>query len=409
MARGSVVKRGKTYSIVYYVGTKQKWETIGPHKREAEKALAEKLADLNKAPYRELKKVLFAAFAQKWLVEYAEGKVKPGTLDHYQRVVAGHLIPYFGEMPLQQISPEMVQGYISQKRSEGKLSAKTINNTLVPLKEMFKHAVRWGYLRENPALYVEKPRVERKEMDFLTPEEIRLMLDHARPQFRPLFLCAVLTGLRRGELLGLQWEDIDWRAGQIRVRRALYFEAHRTEKERKWRFISPKSKNSVRSVNLSPTLMLELKKYKLAHPSGAHGLVFSQDDGKPLDPDNLAKREFRSALRRAGLRQVSFHSLRHSFTALLIAQGENIKYIQSQLGHASVQTTLDRYGHLLPATHQEAAQRLDQTLFGSSISKPLANGSVADGAQNEKSSEVLESSELLQVAGLGFEPRTSRL
>ncbi|HKA55729.1 MAG TPA: tyrosine-type recombinase/integrase [Candidatus Binatia bacterium] len=371
MARGSIVKRGKTYSIVYYVGTKQKWEAIGPTKREAEKALADKLADLNKAPYRELKKVSFQDFAHKWLVDYAEGKVKPGTLDHYQRVVRVHLVPYFDTTPLQQISPEMVQGYISQKRTEGRLTPKTINNTLVPLKEMFKHAVRWGYLRENPALYVEKPRVERKEMDFLTPAEIRLLLEHARLRFRPLFLCAALTGMRRGELLALQWGDIDWHESQIYVRRSLYFEAHRTTQERKWRFITPKSKNSVRAINMSPTLSLELKKYKLAHPSGAYDLVFAQEDGKPLEPDNLVKREFIPALRRAGLRQVPFHSLRHSFTALLIAQGENIKYIQNQLGHASVQTTLDRYGHLLPATHKEAAHRLDQTLFGPSISKRL--------------------------------------
>ena len=116
---------------------------------------------------------------------------------------------------------------------------KTINNTLVPLKEMFKHAVRWRYLRENPALYVEKPRVERKEMDFLKPEEIRLLLEHARPRFHPLFLCAALTGMRRGELLSLQWGDIDWHEDQIYVRRSLYFEAHRTERERKWRFITP--------------------------------------------------------------------------------------------------------------------------------------------------------------------------
>ena len=143
MARGSIIKRGSTYSIVYYVGTKQKWEAVGSSKRLAEKALAEKLADLNKAPYRELKKVLFADFAHKWLVDYAEGKVKPGTLDHYQRAVRVHLVPYFGMTPLQQISPEMVQGYISQKKAEGKLTPKTINNTLVPLKEMFKHAVRW--------------------------------------------------------------------------------------------------------------------------------------------------------------------------------------------------------------------------------------------------------------------------
>ena len=118
-----------------------------------------------------------------------------------------------------------------------------------------------------------------------------------------------------------------------------------------------------------------LKKYKLAHPPGEYDLVFAQEDGKPLDPDNLMKREFLPALNRAKIRHVPFHSLRHSFTALRIAQGENIKYIQSQLGHASVQTILDRYEHLLQATHKEA-KRLDQTLFGPSISKPLANSSV---------------------------------
>ena len=113
-------------------------------------------------------------------------------------------------------------------------------------------------------------------------------------------------------------------------------------------------------------------------------LVFANEDGNPMEPNNKVKREFLPSLRRAGLRHVPFHSLRHTFTALLIAQGENIKYIQSQLGHASVQTTLDRYGHLLPATHKEAAQRLDQTLFGAPVSKPLANGSVVGVTHNEK-------------------------
>jgi integrase len=246
-------------------------------------------------------------------------------------------------------------------------------------------------------------------MDFLTPEEIRLLLAQVRPHYYPFFLSAALTGMRRGELLGLQWGDIDWHGEQIRVRRGLYFEAHRKEKERKWRFISPKSYNSIRAINMSPTLALELKKYKLAHFPGSLDLVFANEDGNPIEPDNLVKRDFLPALRRAGLRQVPFHSLRHSFTALLIAQGENIKYIQSQLGHASVQTTLDRYGHLLPATHKEAGKRLDQTLFGTSISKPLANGSVVDGAQKGESPEVFVPSGLSEVAGLGFEPRTSRL
>ena len=108
----------------------------------------------------------------------------------------------------------------------------------------------------------------------------------------------------------------------------------------------------------------------------------------------LARRELVPALRRAGLRRVPLHSLRHSFSALLIAHGENIKYIQSQRGHASVQTTLDRDGHLLPATHKEAAIRLDATLFGNSVSKPLANDSVAGMTHNGTNPEVLEFSGL---------------
>ena len=381
---------GRTYSIVYPVGTRRKWEVVGTSKRAAEKALAARLAELNHGPYGDIKKTTFSAFAQKWLTTYAAVKAKPGTLDHYQRIIRIHLIPYFGDAPLQDITPDQVQGFISKKLAEGKLTPKTINNTLVPLKTMFKHAVRWGYLGESPALYVEKPRVERKEMDFLVPEEILSLLEQVRPQFHALFLSAVLTGMRRGELLGLQWGDIDWNGDQIHIRRSLYFEAYRKGKEQRWRFITPKSKNSVRAINMSPPLALALKKCRLAHTPGSFELVFFHVDGRPLEPGNLVKREFLPALRRAGLRRITFHSLRHSFTALLIAQGESIKYIQSQLGHASVQTTLDRYGHLLPATHKGAAKRLDVTLFGNSVSKPLANSSEVGVTHNGESPEVLE-------------------
>ena len=169
MARGSIVKRGRTYSIVYPVGTKQKWEVVGTSKRAAEKALAVRLVELNHGPYRELKKTTFADFAHKWLTTYAEARVKASTLDHYQRIVRVHLIPYFGSSLLKDITPDEVQGFVSEKVAQGQITAKTINNSLVPLKTMFKHAVRWGYLRESPALYVERPRVDRKEMDFLTP------------------------------------------------------------------------------------------------------------------------------------------------------------------------------------------------------------------------------------------------
>lgn len=371
MARGCViVKRGKNYSIVYYVNGKQKWKSIGPNKREAEQALIEIMRQVHRGEYQELKKISFADFAHKWLNDYAEGTVKPSTYSSYKHIIQTHLILYFGDFQLRNITPDIVQGYVSRKMRQGVLSPKTINNTLVPLKKMLKHAVRWGYLRQNPAQHVEKPRVEPVEMSFLTPGEVGLFLKEVNPDYYPLFLTAVLTGMRRGELLALKWDDVDWNSSTIFVRRSLY----------KGGFVTPKSKTSRRTIVISPRLRDVLLAHKINSSADKNNLLFCTSKGKPLEPDNLVKRQFLPALHRAGLRRIRFHDLRHTYTALLISQGENIKFIQNQLGHASIQTTLDRYGHLLPEANTQAAKRLDDTIFPvtresqkvTSISKILA-------------------------------------
>ncbi|MDH5769277.1 MAG: site-specific integrase, partial [Nitrospirota bacterium] len=230
---------------------------------------------------------------------------------------------------------------------------KTVINELVPAKEMLKHAVRWGYLKVNPAEYVERPRVEKEEMDILIPDEIKLFLEQVTPKYKPFFLTAILTGMRRGELLGLQWGDIDWNSKQIYVRRLLW----------KGQFVTPKSKLSVRRIDMSPYLAVELKKHLMSSPfKELDNLVFCNSESKPFDADTLVKRQFLPALRRAKIRHVSFHSLRHTNVALRIEQGQNIKYIQNQLGHASIQTTLDRYGHLIKEVNSEQAKKLDSIL-----------------------------------------------
>jgi integrase len=122
------------------------------------------------------------------------------------------------------------------------------------------------------------------------------------------------------------------------------------------------TKKSIRKVVMTPTLANVLKRHKLQSQPNKLDLVFVNGEAKPMDGDTLVRREFLPALRRAELRQIRFHDLRHTFATLLISQGENIKFIQSQLGHASIQTTLDRYGHCLPESHKEAGNRLDKTL-----------------------------------------------
>ena len=202
-------------------------------------------------------------------------------------------------------------------------------------------------------------------MDFLRPEESNLLLKHCREPFKIFVLTAVLTSMRKAELLGLQWGDIDWNSNTIFVKRSLKYRYKSAKNgEKSWYFDTPKTKYSVRAITMSPRLKEALEIHRITARINEADLVFVNSAGSPLDPDNTIKREFQPALRMAGLRLVRFHDLRHTYTSLLIAQGENIKFIQSQLGHASIQTTMDRYGHILPNTNKGVGERLDRLVFG---------------------------------------------
>jgi integrase len=237
-------------------------------------------------------------------------------------------------------------------------SPKTIANALVPLREMLGHAVEWGYIAANPAVAVKRPRPEHREMHFLTAPEVGKLLAAAGEEWGTLLLCAVTTGMRRGELVGLRWGDVDWNGRRLWVRRSIGL--HGAVQQ-------PKSRGSVRAVAMTPTLVSALRRHRLASPfSEEDDPIFASERGTPLDGGNMVKRALTPALRRAGLPQIRFHDLRHTFASLLIAQGEHPKYISEQLGHASVQITLDRYGHLMPQSYDEAGERLEAALFSSS-------------------------------------------
>jgi len=380
LAKGSVVQRSGSWYAVYRDGATQKWESAGTSKRAAEKLLAKRMNQINAGTYQEFEKILFEEYSAKWLSDYAKVSVKRSTFISYEDIVRLHLNPRFGKQYLHRISAADVQKFVSEKITNEELSPKTVINILIPLKEMFKHAVVWGLIKRDPTIYVKRPRVETEEMDFLNPEEIRLFLDNVGSEYYALFLTAVMTGMRRGELLALQWGDIDWNSNQISVRRSIF----------RGEFINPKSKNSIRRIVISPVLRQELEQYRLLTRKSDRELVFSNGNGLPLDPDNLVKRGFYPALDRAGLRRIRFHDLRHTYASLLISQGENIKFIQSQLGHASAKTTLDRYGHLMPNLENDAARRLDKTVFGNFVRKLLENPVFEGDPTKIKTPEVFE-------------------
>lgn len=398
MARGSLVKRCSVcrkngvkgqprcnhkeavYVMVYWYGRKQKWETVGPNKKEAERRLAETVSRIHNGAYSKPEEIIFRDFVDKWLEEYAKISVKLSTYHTYRAAVYTHLVPIFGDLPLLHITTEKIQRFVSHLLK--KRSPKTVNNLITQLKTMLKYARRWGYLRDNPALDIDHVRCEHKEMDFLNPDEIQLFLKAAREPFKALFLTAIMTGMRRGELLGLQWGDIDWNSNAVFVRRSVYF-AKRKEipvesKETRWKFMSPKSKRSVRAIVMSPILKEALELHRIKCLVSSYDLVFPNREGNPMDPSGMINREFLPTLTVAGLRKIRFHDLRHTYTSLLIAQGENIKFIQSQLGHASIQTTLDRYGHILPSNQHGVGARLDSQVFGNytQFSSPKASDQV---------------------------------
>jgi integrase len=362
MARGSIHLRTwkdgkrKSYVVRYRDASgKAHHETVGPSKKEAERVLAERMSEINRGVYEELRQSTFGQFAERWLEEYAKPRLKPSTLDSYQRHFDLHLLPALGRFPLAAISTGRIEELVNELLASG-LSPKSVNNALVPLKLSLKHAVRWGYLRANPAEPVRRVPVPHQEMEALTPEQVRRLLAAADEDSWLLLLIAVFTGLRRGEILALQWGDVDWRTKQLRVRRSLW----------KGQFVGPKTKRSIRTVDLAPQVLAALREARPDRtPDELHAqLVFSGANGRPLDPDNMVKRRFHPALERAELPRVRFHDLRHTYASLLIAAGEHPKYVQAQLGHASIQTTLDRYGHLLPGAYSHGGERLEKTVLG---------------------------------------------
>ncbi len=353
-------KRGKDGKPRYYAvykdrAGKRRWEAAGRYKKDAVSLLKRRESEVRTGVKPD--DITFSEFADKWLCEYAAAHVKPRTFDHYESAIRTHLKPVFGEYRLKDICPEQVDAFKAAKLREGKAPA-TINKLLVILGAIMKRAVVWRYIRENPVQYVSRVKQNHREMDYLTPDEIRRLLEDASPEYRPLFATAVLTGARQGELLALRWGDLDLERRILYIRRT-YYPGHG--------FTEPKSANGRRAIKISPELAAILREHKEATGGGGGDLIFDNGTGNPIDATNMLAREFRPALERAGLRQVRFHDLRHTYAALQTASGENFKFIQQQMGHASITTTMDLYGHLLPEASEGAGERLDALVFSSNV------------------------------------------
>ena len=376
MARGSIVKRRSgNYAIVYYVGGKQKWETIGPSRREAERALTARKREVDTGAWREPSSETLEQYAQRWLAHRDPARIAgagrtrlaPSTFQGYRLNLRLHVLPRLGRRTLASLRTADIDALIVELEAEGKASA-GIRNVIVPLRKLLADAVRQGLIAANPAARADLPPAQEfvgKEIPIEHTEAIRaalVVLAHEDPLAkRPdlFYVCvfdvALGTGLRLGELRALRWRDVDRERRLVRIERAYSLRELRR----------PKSESGVRAVPLFPSVDAALREVAARAVSrGRYApdeLIFASARGTPLEPSNLRQRAWLPALALAGLGDAGyrFHDLRHTCVSRLVQAGADIKLVQSVAGHANPLITLKRYSHLLDARITEAATRFD--------------------------------------------------
>jgi integrase len=276
-----------------------------------------------------------------------------------------HLVPTLGDVKLSHLTPAHIRALYREKIASG-LAATSVQRIHALLHKALKEAVNDGLIPRNVTDAVKAPRQQRKEMKTFTPEQAHAFLDAAKDdRLGALYVVAIHTGVRQGELFGLRWEDVDLEAGTLSV--------HRTLSSAKGgpTFTTPKS-DKARRVRLTPQATAALRDHRkrqleermrLAGLWQDHGLVFCSTVGTPLSRHNIYNRSFKPLLERAGLpRTFRFQDLRHTFATLMASSGGHAKVVQEMLGHATTSITLDLYSHVLPDMQEDAADRLGALL-----------------------------------------------
>lgn len=299
-----------------------------------------------------------------WLETSVKARVRPLTYAGYKVNVEKHLIPTLGKIRLDQLTPLHVQQMMNERLSRG-LSTKSVAYVQQVLRTALGLAVKWDLVSRNVARLVDRPRIERKPINPLTPDEARRFVAaiHGH-RLEALFSVALALGLRQGEALGLRWEDIDFGAGTLRVSHQLQRIGGRLS------LVPPKTEKSRRTL-VMPLMIIERlhehEKRQVAERlwSGSKwqesGLVFANRHGGPTQARHVIE-QFHTALQHAGLRRVRFHDLRHSCATLLLVQGVSPRVVMEVLGHSEIALTMNAYSHVVPELKREAAERMQGIL-----------------------------------------------
>jgi integrase len=305
-------------------------------------------------------------FLHSWLEDTAQMNVRPRTFIRYREIVTRHILPTLGGIKLQKLTPQHLQKLYKAKRQEG-LAPGTVKNIHRLLHNALNDALRWELVSRNVSDALDAPRVPRQERIMITIEQAQRFLDVIKDDpLEALYVVAIFTGAREGEILGTRWEDIDLTKGQLQIRRTIA----RVPKQG-FKVSEPKTPKSRRLIHLTPYTVEALKRHRTRQNEARQaagplwddqGWVFCNSVGRPIEVASLLTRSFRPLLEKAGLPRIRFHDLRHAFASFLLALGVHPKVVQETLGHSQVSQTFDTYAHLLPTLHEEAINRLDDLL-----------------------------------------------
>jgi integrase len=353
------------YAVYTAEGRKRK-TLYGRTRQEVATKLARALSDREGGLTFDANNMKLDDYLRLWLADSVRDSVRPATYEGYARQVRNHLTPTLGPIKLRILTAAHLRGLYRDKLDSG-LSPRTVQYIHVTIHKALKQALNDGLVPRNVAEAVKPPQVRREEIEPLTLEQTKRLVEFAsEDRLETLYVLAVTAGLRQGELLGLKWEDVDLDHGVLRVKRTLSGNT-----DGKPIFGAPKTAKGRRSVKLTTKAAEVLNKHRerqieerkqLVNLWRDCDLVFPTRVGTPISRHNLVTRSFKPLLVRAGLPDIRFHDLRHTCATLMLVVGTNPKVVQELLGHANVSITLDTYSHLLPNMQDEAVERLDDLL-----------------------------------------------
>jgi integrase len=379
MARGHIRKRGSRWCVVVYMPPdgdgkrRYKWHSGFETKDEAQRALTEILYSLQTHSHVEPSEDTLATYLHRWL-EGERVQLRPSTWTSYHMNLERHIIPRLGGTPLRDLTAAALNSLYAELLEKGRvdgkggLSFRSVRYIHTILHEALADAVREDRVDRNVADQARPPRGHSGSgMRTWSAEELRAFLKHVRDdRLYAAWLLAATTGMRRGEVLGLRWRDVDLGTKRVAVTQGL------VAVEGDLLFLPPKSDRGRRNIALDNVTVAALKVRRMAQIKERlvwrrayldNDLVFNHEEGSPLHPDWFSK-QFETHVHAAGLPPIRLHDLRHTHATLALAAGVHPKVVQERLGHSSISVTLDTYSHAIPALQEEAAAKVSRLLFG---------------------------------------------